>query len=377
MFTIAKKCLAGLAVAGSMLFAAALCQGQTDAFTGDFEEGNLRGWEAAGTAFRYQPTRGDNPTARNRGQPSNHQGRYWIGTYEKFQGQRRQKPGDIQGDEPVGALTSMPFTIPRGTLEFLVGGGREYDTRVELFIQDPIEGSIRGPFASGENSETMRRVSWDLTPYAGKTGRIRIVDNASGPWGHINADDFRIIPADTPATITVPDLGGLTAGQSAELLERSGLRAGQVTRRASARQSDTVIEQDPPQGTEVRPGTAVALILAEEERTPGNGGESPDRTPPATGNHSDNGLPPPPGIPKWVWSIPGLLAAWGAFRVISRPKKGKTSPATATIRYKIARDSGSQTVEPLKPRRPGPEIRLRAVSDRGRQEITGDWSGSG
>ena len=37
-------------------------------FTLDFEEGDLRGWEATGTAFRFQPTLDDNPTARNRDQ---------------------------------------------------------------------------------------------------------------------------------------------------------------------------------------------------------------------------------------------------------------------------------------------------------------------
>jgi hypothetical protein len=160
-------------------------------FTLDFEEGNLRGWERTGDAFKYQPTLGDNPTARNRGQPSNHQGRYWIGTYEKYQGRAGQKPGDIQGDRPQGTLTSAPFTIPRGTLSFLIGGGNSFQTRVELLMQDPIEGSIRVFQASGQNTETMRRVTWDLTPYADKTGRIRIVDASSGGWGHINADDFR------------------------------------------------------------------------------------------------------------------------------------------------------------------------------------------
>ena len=44
--------------------------------TWDFETGDLRGWTATGDAFAFQPTLGDNPTARHRGQPSNHQGQY-------------------------------------------------------------------------------------------------------------------------------------------------------------------------------------------------------------------------------------------------------------------------------------------------------------
>jgi len=62
-------------------------------FTLDFEEGNLQGWTKTGNAFDHQPTLGDNPTARHRGQPSHHQGRYWIGTYEKYQGKPGQEPG--------------------------------------------------------------------------------------------------------------------------------------------------------------------------------------------------------------------------------------------------------------------------------------------
>jgi hypothetical protein len=49
----------------------------------DFETGDLGGWTPTGDAFAFQPTLGDNPTARHRGQPSNHQGQYWIGGYEK------------------------------------------------------------------------------------------------------------------------------------------------------------------------------------------------------------------------------------------------------------------------------------------------------
>jgi hypothetical protein len=60
----------------------------------NFEKGNLNGWIASGTAFQYQPTLGDNPKAR-RTHPSKHQGRYWIGTYEKHPN-GRYKAGTIQ-----------------------------------------------------------------------------------------------------------------------------------------------------------------------------------------------------------------------------------------------------------------------------------------
>lgn len=362
---------AAITVMCCLLLPAAPCRSQTDSFTGDFEEGNLRGWEAAGTAFRYQPTLDDNPTARQRQQPSNHQGRYWIGTYEHYQGGQRQKPGNIQGDEAVGTLTSAAFTIPRGALEFLVGGGNSYATRVELLIRYPLEGMIRIYHATGRNSETMRRVRWDLAPHAGKTGRIRIVDNASGPWGHINADDFRFIaeePPPLPATVRVPDLTGLTVEQSAEELERSRLRAGRVARRPSDSQPGTVIGQDPAPEAEVRPGSRVALIVAGEERF--TGGDQPgDEPPPLDDGQAENGDSRWKRLAPWLWFIPGLLAAWALFRLATRLKRGGRPTPAATIRMRAVRDCGMQTVNPDKPRLSGPEIRLRQVSDRGRQDI--------
>ena len=163
--------------------------------TWDFETGSTNGWVKTGTAFNHQPTYGDNPTARRRGQPSNHIGNYWIGTYEKYQGYTFQTPGSIQGDGPIGTLTSNVFTIPTGSLSFLVGGGSSFQTRVELFVSGNRVLSV-----SGRNTETMHRVKWDLNPWAGQQGQIRLVDNASGGWGHINADDFRFSHSSSTGT---------------------------------------------------------------------------------------------------------------------------------------------------------------------------------
>jgi len=171
--------------------------------TWNFETGNLQGWIKEGTAFDFQPTYGDNPTARHRGQPSNHDGRYWIGSYEKYQGLPGQKPGGTQGDRPMGMLRSPRFAIPSGTLSFLVGGGSSFKTRVELFVFGK-----RVLHTSGRNIETMHRVTWNLTPYAGKKGYICIVDESSGGWGHINADDFRFAGAESRPVSTPDHLTG-------------------------------------------------------------------------------------------------------------------------------------------------------------------------
>ena len=154
--------------------------------TWDFENGDLRGWTKTGDAFNFQPTYGDNPTARHRGQPSNHQGQYWIGGFEK-----RPRPSDpagqIQGDGPQGTLTSQSFTISSPIISFLIGGGCDLNTeRVELLVDG--QAVLR---ATGKCTETLERVRWNVSQFMGRSAQIRLIDASGGGWGHINFDDVR------------------------------------------------------------------------------------------------------------------------------------------------------------------------------------------
>ena len=154
--------------------------------TWDFETGDLRGWHATGTAFNNQPTYGDNPTARHRGQPSRHQGNYWIGGYENRHTQS-DPAGRIQGEAPQGTLTSEPFTITSKLVSFLIGGGCDIKTeRIELVVDGHVAHR-----ATGKCTETMERVKWDLREFRNRTAQLRLVDSSSGGWGHINFDDVR------------------------------------------------------------------------------------------------------------------------------------------------------------------------------------------
>ena len=103
----------------------------------DFEHG-IDGWERTGTVFNNQPTFDDNPTARNRGQPSKHQGDWWIGGYENRPSKEAQA-GDIQGDTLTGTLTSSPFRIIGRSISFLIGGGCDMTViRAELLIDNEV-----------------------------------------------------------------------------------------------------------------------------------------------------------------------------------------------------------------------------------------------
>ena len=173
------------------------------AFNNDFETGDLTDWEEkTGDAFDFQPTWGDNPTARNRGQPSEHQGDWWLGLAEKYQGPDKgaklgQKPGDlatnaagaVAPDAPQGTLTSIEFKIIGETMNFLMGGGnRPWENPnpccVNLVINEKVERTM-----TGSNTETMTRREWDVSDLKNKMAKLVVVDNHTGGWGHPNFDD--------------------------------------------------------------------------------------------------------------------------------------------------------------------------------------------
>src|SRR3954468_17164149 len=111
----------------------------------DFEDGTLKDWTATGDAFKGQPIKGDTVHPRRADNRSRHQGRYWIGGYEKL------------GDRPTGTLTSVPFKVTHPWASFLVGGGpHTLETCVEV-----VQGKEVIFRASGTEAEDMYRVVID------------------------------------------------------------------------------------------------------------------------------------------------------------------------------------------------------------------------
>jgi len=148
----------------------------------DFESGDLRDWTAEGDAFEAQPIRGDSPARRQR-ESSLHEGDFWIGGYEKF------------GDDRLGSLLSAPFKVAQPFASFLVAGGWHATTVVELLHCDD-SGTVgeAQPFyrCFGAGSESLQPIVVDLSREVGKVIRIRLTDQQTGHWGHVNFDDFRL-----------------------------------------------------------------------------------------------------------------------------------------------------------------------------------------
>jgi hypothetical protein len=141
----------------------------------NFEAGSLKDWTATGTAFDATPVKGDAVNARRKDMSSGHRGEFWIGSYEKH------------GDGATGTLTSQAFAVTQPFASCLVGGGSGAKTRVEIVNAANQHVLFR---ATGPDNEKMRAVSFDLRPYVGAKIFLRLVDEATSGWGHLNFDEF-------------------------------------------------------------------------------------------------------------------------------------------------------------------------------------------
>lgn len=141
-----------------------------------FEMSNLHGWVASGDFASGQPVQ-ENLTVKRCKVKSRAEGEYFFGGYEHH-----------LNDQHQGTLESIPFKVTHRWGSFLIGGGSHAETRVEVI--DHEIGKVLYQF-SGKNSESMQRVFFDLSAFLGKKIKLRLVDQHSGGWGHVNYDDFR------------------------------------------------------------------------------------------------------------------------------------------------------------------------------------------
>lgn len=176
----------------------------------DFESGSLDHWTSEGDAFLGQPIHGDTVFPRRSDMHSSHEGEFWIGTYERLQ------------DSPQGTLTSNPFKVSHPFASFKIAGGSHEETRVEIVLSGSQEVIFR---ASGENTEDLKAISVDLSKHLGQEVFIRVIDQHSGPWGHINFDGFlfherrpEVLVAENVPKLDVISHAGLTAEEAARAM---------------------------------------------------------------------------------------------------------------------------------------------------------------
>ncbi|WP_461085533.1 GH32 C-terminal domain-containing protein [Streptomyces deserti] len=147
----------------------------------DFEGGSYGDWTTTGDAFGSAPATGTLPDQQ---EVSGFLGDGLVNTY-------------LNGDSTTGTLTSPEFTIDKNHINFLIGGGYHpagsgNPTAVELLVDGQVVRS-----ATGKDAEALNWASWDVGDLAGKKAQIRIVDDNTGGWGHINVD--HIMLSDTKA----------------------------------------------------------------------------------------------------------------------------------------------------------------------------------
>ncbi|RYG26345.1 2,6-beta-D-fructofuranosidase [bacterium] len=144
-----------------------------DIVIADFEGPTYGAWTATGTAFGSGPARG---TLSGQMAVSGFTGKGLVNSF-------------LGGDGATGTLSSPPFRIERKYIRFLIGGGKDVDRlRLELLIDGQVVRGATGPNDRPGGSEALEPAEWDVRDLAGQSAQIRIVDEATGGWGHINVD---------------------------------------------------------------------------------------------------------------------------------------------------------------------------------------------
>jgi hypothetical protein len=188
----------------------------------DFENGYGQ-WQVEGRAFGPKPPAGTLPSQQR---VSGFLGHGLVNTF-------------FEGDGTTGRLTSREFTIERNLIRFRVGGGSQRSTQIRLLLDGKVVRS-----AAGHDVEKLEPASWDVHEFQGRKARLQIVDEATGAWGHINADhiEFSDQPANLAAFQVLEELlparfAGLRAQAPAEAgglnlvqLEGLELRPGAASR---------------------------------------------------------------------------------------------------------------------------------------------------
>ena len=164
------------------------------------------------TASAHLGQTGQHPTARRpavqrlRGSGRHHAGRRRLDRNRRISHRRSSPPrpaatsiigakrintfetGGAPGDDRQGTLTSPSFTVTRNFMSMLVGGGHRA-RGLRASPGGPAAGERqRGATLAGDDAGALNWKGWDVSEFAGQQAQLRIVDQATGGWGHLTLD---------------------------------------------------------------------------------------------------------------------------------------------------------------------------------------------
>ncbi|TWE01027.1 sucrose-6-phosphate hydrolase SacC (GH32 family) [Neobacillus bataviensis] len=169
-----------------------------------FETGDLTGWTVKGNAFSNDmvtnaPDSGwaiFNQAQRSDGSAGYH---LW--------GFKDSAKGGL-GDSATGSLKSSIFKLAGdGQINFLVGGGKDTDNLYVALVRASDNTVLLK--ATGNNSEQYSRVNWNASKFIGEELYLKVVDNLTGGFGHINVDDIHV-PVQAKVISDIPDINVAT-----------------------------------------------------------------------------------------------------------------------------------------------------------------------
>ncbi|MFB5675869.1 GH32 C-terminal domain-containing protein [Paenibacillus terreus] len=155
----------------------------TDLPNHDFATGDLTGWIAEGDAFQDVHVTDTkffwgniyfNPSQKI-------PGGYHLWGFNEQAG----------GDSLTGTLQSQNFILGgNGKINFLVSGGRDIDKLYVALVRASDGKELFKETAT--NYEEYQRKIWDASEYIGEELYIKVVDQSTGGFGHLNVDDFNV-----------------------------------------------------------------------------------------------------------------------------------------------------------------------------------------
>nr|WP_281367175.1 glycoside hydrolase family 32 protein [Paenibacillus phytorum] len=143
----------------------------------DFETGDLTGWTVvSGDIFSDRDVTAD----RN----------FWGGPFQ-FSGNYHLWGHKAGTDGRTGVLKSENFILSgNGMINFLIGGGNQIEKQYVALVR--ASDGVEIFKETGKDTESYRRIIWNASQYLGQEVYIKVVDNNTDGFGHLNIDDFRV-----------------------------------------------------------------------------------------------------------------------------------------------------------------------------------------